>query len=144
MTAHPLDVARIKSDFPILNQDSSSQAVGTVAVGSAPQISGERSRLVFLDNASSTQKPKCVIDAMVDCMQRYYANVHRGIYSFSEASTEKYEAARQTVAKFINAPQTESVIFTAGCTAAVNTIARTWGEANIKSGDLILATEMEQ
>jgi cysteine desulfurase/selenocysteine lyase len=143
MTAHPLDVARIKSDFPILNQESSSQAAGAVAAGSAQQISGDRGRLVFLDNASSTQKPKFVIDAMVDCMQRYYANVHRGIYSFSEASTERYESARKTVAKFINAPQTESVIFTAGCTAAVNTIAHTWGEANIKSGDLILATEME-
>lgn len=120
-----LDVQRIKQDFPILQK-----------------VPEGRPRLVFLDSAASSQKPQSVISAMTQCMENYYANVHRGIYSFSEESTEKYELARQTIARFLNA-DTESVIFTAGCTASVNTIARSWGDAEVQRGDLIVATQME-
>lgn len=126
VTPFKLDVARIKNDFPILTK--------------APP---GRERLVFLDSAASTQKPRSVIQAMVDCFENYYANVHRGIYSFSETSTERYEAARSTVAQFLNAQDPQSIIFTGGCTAAVNTIARSWGDANVQPGDLMIATEME-
>jgi len=120
-----LDVQRIKQDFPILQK-----------------VPEGRPRLVFLDSAASSQKPQTVIDAMTQCMEQYYANVHRGIYSFSEESTERYELARQTIAQFLNT-DTESVIFTAGCTASVNTIARSWGDAEVQRGDLIVATQME-
>jgi cysteine desulfurase / selenocysteine lyase len=99
--------------------------------------------LAFLDNAASAQRPEVVIEAMSDCYRRYYANVHRGIHSLSEESTAAYEQARQTVAGFINAALSCEIIFTAGATAAINTVARSWGDANLKSGDTILLTIAE-
>ncbi|TWT55161.1 putative cysteine desulfurase [Rubripirellula amarantea] len=122
----PLDVDRLRADFPVLDR--------TVASG-AP--------LAFLDNAASTQRPRQVIDAISDCYERYYANVHRGIHTLSEESTSRYERARETVATFVNAAHTHEVIFTAGTTASINTVARTWGDANLKSGDVILLTIAE-
>ena len=119
--AATLDVTRIRDDFPILGQ--------TAASGQP---------LVYLDNAASTQRPAAVIDAMDDCYRRYYANVHRGIHTLSEAATEAYEQARGTVAGFVNAATPREIVFTAGTTAAINTVARSWGDANLAAGDVVL------
>lgn len=115
-----------RQDFPILSR--------RVASGRP---------LVFLDNAASTQRPVQVMEAMDDCYRRYYANVHRGIHTLSEESTAAYEQARTTVADFIGAASDREVIFTAGATAAANTIARSWGDANLGPGDVILLTIAE-
>ena len=110
-----------RSDFPILSR----------------RIGGDRP-LVYLDNAASTQRPNVVIDAMADCYKHYYANVHRGIHTLSEESTEAYESARRSVAAFINAASSREVIFTAGTTAAINTVAKTWGASQIGPDDCIV------
>ncbi|MCC9645098.1 SufS family cysteine desulfurase [Rhodopirellula sp. JC740] len=117
----PLDVAKIRADFPVLQTRTPS---------------GQP--LIYLDNAASTQHPNCVLDAMNTCYREYYSNVHRGIHALSEASTEAYEKARQQVADFLCATSTHEVIFTAGTTAAINTVARTWGDQNLSAGDVIL------
>jgi cysteine desulfurase/selenocysteine lyase len=115
-----------RQDFPILSR--------SVASGRP---------LVFLDNAASTQRPVQVMQAMDDCYRRYYANVHRGIHTLSEESTAAYEEARHVVAGFLGATSDREVIFTAGATAAANTIARSWGDANLGPGDVILLTIAE-
>lgn len=125
-TSPSLDAQRYRADFPILSRKSAS---------------GEP--LVYLDNAASTQRPDVVIDAISDCYRKYYANVHRGIHTLSEESTEHYELARQAVADFLNAASLREVIFTAGTTAAINTVARSWGDANIGRDDVILLTIAE-
>ena len=101
-----LDVAAIRADFPVLDQT----------------IHRDRP-LIYFDNGASTQHPNAVIDAMADSYRRTYANVHRGIHWLSEQSSEQFEKARTAVQKFINAPHNNEVIFTAGTTAAINTIA---------------------
>jgi cysteine desulfurase/selenocysteine lyase len=100
-------------------------------------------RLAYLDSASTTQKPREVIDAMSDYYENHNANIHRGIHTLSQEATAKYEGVRDKVKKFINATSREEIIFTSGATAALNLIAATWGEQNIKRGDEILLTEME-
>ncbi|MCS7177807.1 MAG: cysteine desulfurase [Anaerolineae bacterium] len=120
-----MDVERIRADFPALSR----------TVHGHP--------LVFLDSAASSQKPLPVLEAMERLYREYYANVHRGIYAFSEEATLAYESARDRVASFINAPVREGVIFTRNTTEAINLVAYTWGRANIRSGDRILLTEME-
>ena len=119
----PYDPAPYRSDFPILSR--------CVASG-AP--------LAFLDNAASTQRPQAVIDAISECYQEYYANVHRGIHTLSEESSERYEHSRSIIANFIRATSPQEVIFTAGATASINTVARSWGDANLASGDVVLVT----
>lgn len=121
-----INASQFRGDFPILH---------TRARSGAP--------LAYLDNAASTQRPTAVIDAITDCYRNYYANVHRGIHTLSEASTERYERARKSVAEFLRAEHAREVIFTAGTTAAVNTVARSWGDANVGSGDSILLTMAE-
>jgi cysteine desulfurase/selenocysteine lyase len=121
-----LDVESIRRDFPVLNRTSSSGAP-----------------LVYLDNGASTQHPVAVIEAMSDCYRDFYANVHRGIHTLSEESTRAFEVARDTVAQLLNAASTAEVIFTAGTTAAINTVARSWGDSNVKAGDTILLTIAE-
>lgn len=116
-----LDPLQLRSDFPILARQSASGAP-----------------LAYLDNAASTQRPQQVIDAISDCYSRYYSNVHRGIHTLSEESTHRYEQSRGRVARFIGAASEREVIFTAGTTAGINTVARTWGDANLKSGDVVL------
>lgn len=116
-----LDTDRIRQDFPVLGR--------TVASGQP---------LVYLDNAASTQRPRAVIEAMDECYLNYYSNVHRGIHTLSEESTRAYEAARRTTAAFVNASSPREIIFAGGTTAAINTVARSWGDANISSGDVIL------
>jgi cysteine desulfurase / selenocysteine lyase len=118
--------AALREDFPILNGDV---------------LDGHP--LVFLDNAASTQRPRQVIDAITRVYERDYANVHRGIHTLSERSTEQYELAREKVRRFINAKEAREIIFTQGTTASINLVARSWGETNLKPGDEILATVME-
>ncbi|MBU6409860.1 MAG: cysteine desulfurase [Verrucomicrobia bacterium] len=123
--AQTVDWARLRKDFPILEQ----------------QVHGKP--LVYLDNAATSQKPRAVIDAL----RRYYetdnANVHRGIHELSNRATAAYEAARGRAAKFINAANAEEIVFTRGTTEGINLIAQSWGTKNLKSGDVILLTEME-
>jgi cysteine desulfurase/selenocysteine lyase len=120
------ELAKYRDDFPILSRTVSS---------------GEP--LIFLDNAASTQRPRVVIDAISQCYEEYYANVHRGIHTLSEESTQRYERARKTVADFLHADSPKEIIFCAGTTAAINTVARSWGDANIGAGDTILVTIAE-
>ena len=122
----PLDVERIRQDFPILAQ----------------KIHDEQP-LVYLDSAASTQRPQAVIDAIVRSYQLEYANVHRGIHWLSEVATERYEEARQAVQRFINAAIDTEVIFTSGTTAGINLVARAWGDANVGADDEIVLTELE-
>jgi cysteine desulfurase/selenocysteine lyase len=121
----PLDGAALRADFPILQQ----------------QINGHR--FVYLDSASTSQKPAVVIDAVADYYREYNANVHRGIYTIGEKATAAYEAARTQVARFINAPDRHEVIFTRNATEAINLVAYSWGRRNIDRGDAIVLTEME-
>lgn len=116
----------LRDDFPILNGD----------------VLGGQS-LAFLDNGASTQRPRQVIDAISRVYEHDYANVHRGIHTLSERSTEQYEHARERVRAFINAPQPQEIIFTQGATASINLVARSWGDANLQPGDEVLLTVME-
>jgi cysteine desulfurase/selenocysteine lyase len=122
----PLDPDALRTDFPIL---------GLRLHGDVP--------LVYLDNAATTQRPRQVIQSLVDVYEKQYANVHRGIHWLSDQSTDLYEETREKVRAFINAPAREQVIFTYGTTEGINLVARSWGAAHIKPGDEILLTEME-
>jgi cysteine desulfurase/selenocysteine lyase len=126
VTAAGADLGRYRDDFPILQRKLSNG-----------------SPLAFLDNAASTQRPSAVIQAIVDCYSNYYANVHRGIHTLSEESTHRYEQARRSVADFINAASVREVIFASGTTTAINTVARSWGDSNVREGDVILLTIAE-
>ncbi len=103
----------------------------------------ENHPLVFLDNAASTQRPAQVIDAIRNVYEHDYANVHRGIHTLSERSTELYEEAREKVRGLLNAEHAREIIFTSGTTGSINLVARSWGGANLKPGDEILLTVME-
>jgi cysteine desulfurase/selenocysteine lyase len=120
-----LAVDAIKERFPIL----------------ARKIKGHR--LVYLDSASSSQKPQSVLDAMASFQETSYANVHRGVYQIAAEATDAYEASRRAVARFVNAPSERSVVFTKNVTEAINLVAYSWGRANLRAGDAILLTEME-
>ena len=99
--------------------------------------------LVYLDNAATTQKPKCVVEAMVDEYYNVNANVHRGVHFLSQKATDLHEGARETVRKFINAEKTEEVVFTRGTTESINLLAYSFGEEFLEEGDEILISEME-
>jgi cysteine desulfurase/selenocysteine lyase len=120
-----LDVRRLREDFPILRQ----------------QVNGRR--LVYLDNAATTQKPRQVIDALVRYYETSNANIHRGIHTLAARATEQYEEARRRVARFIGAASPEEVVFTRNATEAINLIARTWGDEHVGEGDEIVLTLME-
>ena len=108
----PLDVPAIRGDFPIL---------ATQVHGGLP--------LVYLDNAATTQRPRQVIESLTRAYEQQYANVHRGIHFLSELSTDLYEDAREKVRQFLNARRSQEVVFTPGTTAAINLVARSWGDA---------------
>jgi cysteine desulfurase/selenocysteine lyase len=99
--------------------------------------------LVYLDSAASAQKPRSVIAAMADFYSAHYANIHRGVYQLSSEATQRYEDVRTRVARFIGAPDPREVIFVRNATEAINLVARTWGEQEIRSGDEIVLTTME-
>ena len=119
------DATEIRYDFPIL----------------ASEVNGKP--LVYLDSGATAQKPQCVIRCIEDMYRRYNANIHRGVHRLSEEATERYEAARDTVQRFIGASAREEVIFTAGATASLNTVAYAWGERFLHNGDNIIISEME-
>jgi len=99
--------------------------------------------LIYLDSAATTQKPQHVIDALDDYYSHYNANVHRGAYELSQIATDMYEESRAKVARFINAPRPESVIFTRNATESLNLVAYAWGLNNLHDGDEVILTEME-
>ena len=120
-----LDVERIRRDFPILDQT----------------IHGKK--LVYLDNAATSQKPRAVIDAIVRYYEHDNANVHRGVHTLSMRATEAHDEARETVRRFIQAADASEIIFVRGATEAVNLVAQTYGRANVGEGDEVLITAME-
>ena len=116
---------RIIGDFPILRERTS-----------------RGKRLVFLDSAATSQKPQCVIDALVDYYSHYNANIHRGVYEIAARATDAFEAARSKVAQFLNA-QPQEIIWTRNTTEAINLVSHSWGLANLRAGDAILTTQLE-
>ncbi|MFL2626959.1 MAG: aminotransferase class V-fold PLP-dependent enzyme, partial [Dehalococcoidia bacterium] len=120
-----IDITNIQNDFPILKK----------------QVNNNQ--LVYLDNAASTQKPNQVIQSIVESYELYNSNVHRGVHTTSMEATERYELARDKVAKFINAKSNDEIIFVRNTTEALNLIAYAWGLNNIKSTDNIVVTELE-
>ena len=120
-----LDVARIRSDFPILSQ----------TVRGKP--------LVFLDSAASAQKPRAVIDAMVNAMETQYANIHRGLHWMSERTTEAYEATRDDAARLLNAADRAEIVFTRNSTEAINLVAHSYGRGVLQPGQAVLISAME-
>jgi len=124
-STNKVDWATVRQDFPVLDQ----------------QVHGQP--LVYFDNAATSQKPRQVIQALVNYYERDNANVHRGIHELSMRATHAFEAARDRAAKFINARSAEEIIWTRGTTEAINLVANAWGNQFIKAGDVILLTEME-
>ena len=100
-------------------------------------------RLVFLDAAASSPKPRSVVDAMADAYSHHYANVHRGIYELSEDATTRFEAARGKVAQFIGAPSRREIVFVRNATEAINLVAFSWGRTNLRAGDRMVTTQLE-
>jgi cysteine desulfurase/selenocysteine lyase len=100
-------------------------------------------RLVFLDAAASSPKPRSVVDAIADAYSHHYANVHRGIYELSEDATARFEDARSKVARFIGAPSRREIVFVRNATEAINLVAYSWGRANLRPGDRVVTTQME-
>jgi len=121
----PFDVTRIRQDFPILSQT----------------IRGKP--LVFLDSAASAQKPRVVIDAMVNAMETQYANVHRGLHWMSERTTEAYEACRDAAAALMNARDRSEIVFTGNVTGSLNLMAHSFGRRMMKSGQAVVISGME-
>ncbi len=125
MAGSPLDVAAIRADFPILGQ----------------QVNGHR--LVYLDSAASSQKPRSVVEALGSYYEHDHANVHRGIHELSTRATEAYEGARERAARYMGAADSSEVIFVRGTTEGINLVAGAWGFDNIGEGDEILLTVLE-
>lgn len=121
----PLDVARIRDDFPILQR----------------QVRGNP--LVYLDNAATSQKPQVVIDTITRFYAAENANIHRGVHYLSEHATAAYDEAREKVARFLNAQSSREIIFTRGTTEGINLVAQSYGRTNLKPGDDIVITTME-
>ena len=119
------DVERVRQDFPILSRE----------------VYGKP--LVYLDSGASAQKPQVVIDAVREVYESYYSNVHRGAHYLSQRSTDTYEEARETVARFINASSDKNIVFTSSVTESINLVADTWGEKHLNAGDEIIISEME-
>jgi cysteine desulfurase / selenocysteine lyase len=121
----PLDVERIKKDFPILERD----------------IRGKR--LVYLDSAATSQKPRHVLDALIDYYERHNANVHRSPHLLGEEATQMYEEARARAARFIGAPDASTIVFNRGTTESLNLVAHGWARKFLREGDEILISELE-
>ncbi len=121
----PLDVTRLRQDFPILSR----------------QVHGRP--LVYLDNGASAQRPQVVIDAVSDYYERHHSNVHRGVHTLSQEATDLYEAAREKVRRFVNAASTREIVFVRGTTEAINLVSQAWGRPRLAAGDEILITWLE-
>jgi cysteine desulfurase/selenocysteine lyase len=124
--AAPLDVERVRADFPILSET----------------VRGGRP-LVYLDNAATSQKPRQVIDAISRFYTSENANIHRGLHYLSERATTAYDAAREKVARFLGAGSPSEIVFTRGTTEAINLVAQSWGRSTLRPGDEVLVTGME-
>ena len=122
---HQPDWSALRRDFPILDQ----------TVHGRP--------LVYLDSAASAQRPRAVIDAITRYYEHDHANVHRGIHELSNRATAAYEAARARTARFLNATSPDEIVFTRGTTESINLVATAWGGRHVRSGDVILLTELE-
>jgi cysteine desulfurase/selenocysteine lyase len=120
------DVTRIRADFPILNRET------------RPGVP-----VIYLDSTATAQKPAAVMEAMDAFYRQSNANIHRGIHTLAEEATALYEDARGKIAKFINSPSAKQVIYTRNTTESINLVTYTWARANLKSGDLVILTEME-
>lgn len=116
---------KIRQQFPIFNEE----------------VKGHR--VAFLDTGASAQKPQVVIDAEKNVYEKYYANIHRGVYYFSEKSTQEYEAVRQIAQKFIKAADEREIIFTKGTTESINLVAQSYGRMVLNTGDVVIISEME-
>ena len=125
LDTRPYPIERIRADFPILAR------------------SARGKRLVYLDNAATTQKPRQVIDRIVRYYTEENSNVHRGVHYLSELATMEYENARGAVQRFVNAADEKEIIFTRGTTEAINLVAQTWGRTNVREGDEILISAIE-
>ena len=125
MSINTIDFAKVRAQFPILN----------VVENGHP--------LVYLDSGATSQKPLRVIEALDKYYREENANVHRGVYGLSERATEKYEGARETMRKFLNAKSTKEIVFVRGTTEAINLVAQSWVLENLKEGDEVIVTEME-
>ena len=121
-----LDTKKIRADFPILEREAH------------PGVP-----LVYLDSTATAQKPISVIEALESYYRRHNANIHRGIHVLAEEATAMYEDSREKISRFIHAPSARQVIFTRNATESINLVAYSWARTNLKSGDLILLTEME-
>ena len=119
------DIDKIRSDFPILGRKVHNR------------------QLVYLDSGATAQKPRSVIDLTTELMAEHNANIHRGVHYLSERMTDRYEAAREAVRRFIGASCSEEVIFTSGATASINLVAYAWGDRFVTAGDNIVVSEME-
>lgn len=119
------DINSVRKDFPILGRT----------------VHGKS--LAYFDNGATTQKPQCVIDAIVECYTKTNSNIHRGVHYLSEQSSEMYENARKNVQQFINARYSQEIIFTSGSTGSINAVAFSFGEKFVKAGDEILISAME-
>ncbi len=119
-------VERLREDFPALQREV------------RPGVP-----LVYLDSTASTLKPRPVIERLADFYLHHYANIHRGIHTLAEEATEAYEQARARVARFIGAAHPEEIVFVRNATEAINLVAKSWGKAFLRSGDLVVVTEME-
>jgi cysteine desulfurase/selenocysteine lyase len=119
------DVHNVRADFPILSR----------------QVNGVP--LVYLDNGASAQKPQVVIDAVARTYSHDYANVHRGLHFLSTVATEAYEAVRHTIARFLNAPDADSIVFTSGTTMGINLVAYAWAMPRLQAGDEIVLSILE-
>jgi cysteine desulfurase / selenocysteine lyase len=116
----------LRADFPVFDNPT-----------------GTGKRLVYLDAAASSPKPRVVIDTMADAYAHHYANVHRGIYELSEDATGRFEGARRKLARFINAPSERECVFVRNATEAINLVAYSWGRANVRAGDRVVTTQLE-
>jgi cysteine desulfurase/selenocysteine lyase len=121
----PLDVAKVRRDFPVFERPSRGR------------------RLAYLDTGASAQKPRAVIDAIAEFEAHSYANIHRGVYELSALATQRYEAARARVARFLGASEAREIVFVRNTTEAINLVAAAWGRNNVRAGDEVLITEME-
>jgi selenocysteine lyase/cysteine desulfurase len=121
----PLDVARVRLDFPIL----------------ARSVNGQP--LAYLDNAASSQRPQSVIDAISHYYEHSHANVHRGVHALSQEATDLFEGARRRVQHFINAGTPREIVFVRGTTEAINLVAQSWGRPALRQGDEILISHLE-
>lgn len=124
-SSREFDVQKIRADFPILKEKARGH------------------KLVYLDNAATSQKPKAVIDAIVGYYEHDNANIHRGVHYLSEKATEDFESARKAVQRFINAKQPNEIIFVRSATEAINLVAQTYGRVHVGDGDEVLITAME-